>query len=68
MLKTVTGIAILTTAEGQRVTYTYSVIDEGTGTVIQNNVKRSFIVLNEEMAGIVASLKERVNAHLALVP
>lgn len=65
-MKKVTGIAILTTAEGERITYTYSVIDESTGTVTQNNIKRSFIILDEETVGIVESLKAKVNENLDL--
>lgn len=66
-MKKITGIAVLTTAEGERVTYTYSVIDETTGTLIQSNVKRSFIIMDTETADIVAQLKAKVQANLDLV-
>ena len=63
-MKVITGVSILTTAEGQRITYTYSIIDDVTGTIIQNNVRRSFIVLDTETQGMVDALKAKVNANL----
>ena len=59
----VTGIAILTTAEGQRITYTYSEIDE-TGTITKSNVKKSFVVVDAETQTIVDNLKAKVDTNL----
>lgn len=45
-MKKVTSITLHTTAEGQRVSYTYSEIDEDTGHVLENNTRESLVVLN----------------------
>jgi len=64
-MKKITGIAILATAEGERITYTYSEIDEATGQVVQSNIKRSFIVLDAETQNIVDNLKAKVETKLS---
>ena len=64
-MKTITGIAMLTTAEGQRVTYTYSEIDETTGQILQSNIKNSYVVLDPETQTIIDNLKTKVSGHLA---
>jgi hypothetical protein len=60
----ITGIAVLTTAEGTRITYTYSVIDVTTGSILQSNIKKSFVVLDAETEDIINSLKAKVENHL----
>lgn len=59
----VTGIAALTTAEGKRIAYTYSQIDDN-GTIIKSNEKKSFVVMEQETLDIIAQLKVKVEAHL----
>jgi hypothetical protein len=61
----ITGIAVLTTAEGTRITYTYSVINESTGSIVQSNIKKSFVVLNEDTQNTINALKTDVENHLA---
>lgn len=63
-MKIITGMAVLTTAEGNRISYTYSEVDEVSGTIIQSNVKKSFVVLDVETEAIISSLKEKVDTHL----
>lgn len=48
-MKKVTSITMHTTAEGQRLSYTYSVIDETTGTITADNIRESMIVLDIEL-------------------
>lgn len=45
-MKEITSVTMHTTSEGQRLSYTYSVIDENTGTVISENNRESRVVLN----------------------
>lgn len=45
-MKQITSVTMHTTSEGQRLSYTYSVIDENTGTVISENNRESRVVLN----------------------
>ena len=44
-MKALTSFTKLTTGEGTRVAYTYSVIDDNTGEVISQNNKGSFIAI-----------------------
>lgn len=64
-MKKVTGIAILQTAEGQKITFTFSEIDDR-GNIIQSNVKRSFVVIDGETNDIINQLKSKVEERLAL--
>lgn len=54
-IKRLTGIAVINRAEGKRIAYTYSELDPNTGDIIQDNVKNSFIALDE---GLLATIKE----------
>lgn len=45
-MKKITSITMHTTSEGQRLSYTYSVIDENTGSVVSSNNRESLVVLD----------------------
>ena len=45
-MKKVTSATMHTTSEGQRMSYTYSDIDEDTGKVISENNRESMVVLD----------------------
>lgn len=62
MLK-ITGIAVITTAEGKRITYSFSEIDEN-GNIIASNKKRSFIAIDEEIKGLIETLEKKVSEHM----
>ena len=46
MIKQVTSVTLHQTSEGQRISYTYSIIDENTGIVQSENNRESIVVLN----------------------
>lgn len=52
--KILTGFAVINRAEGKRVAYTHSVIDQE-GNIKEDNVKNSFIALDE---GLLTTIKE----------
>ncbi|GEM_PF-163864 len=54
-IKRLTGIAVINRAEGKRIAYTYSELEPNTGDIIQDNVKNSFIALDE---GLLVTIKE----------
>lgn len=68
MISKITGIAILTTAEGKRITYSYSKIDEN-GTIAESNIKQSFVVLDEDMEilNIIKELEDKVKQHMGVI-
>lgn len=51
MLYKITSFTSFTTAEGERLSYTYSKIDEETGDIIDSNIRRT-IVIPESEAGV----------------
>lgn len=57
-----TGIALMTTGEGDRVAYTYSVIDEE-GNLISPNNKGNFIALDAELINHIQAIREFVNTN-----
>jgi len=58
-----TGVAIVTTAEGKRITYSYSEVD-GNGTIVKSNTKRSFVAVDQEMKDIIEQLENKVSNHM----
>ncbi|EJO5346375.1 hypothetical protein NRP93_000419 [Clostridium botulinum] len=56
-MKKLTGIAVINRAEGKRIAYTYSELDNNTGDIIQDNVKNSFIALDERLLATIKELE-----------
>ena len=44
MLYKITSFTSFTTAEGERLSYTYSKIDEETGDIIDSNIRRTIVI------------------------
>ena len=63
-MKKITGFAVIKDSVGNRVTYTYSEIDEN-GTIIVSNKKESFVVLDSESNSVISELEEIINKRLA---
>lgn len=62
-MKKLTSITILDRAEGITVSYTYSTINED-GQITERNVRKSYIVMNEEELNIIKQIKEMVDLKL----
>lgn len=62
-MKRLTAIAVVTTAEGERVSYTYTELDAD-GNVISQNNRASFVALDGEVLAAISTLKNAVNARL----
>lgn len=67
-MKVVTSVTLHTTSEGQRISYTYSEVDENSGTVLRDNVRESLIVMdieaNKEALQSISAIKEYVTKRL----
>ena len=61
-LNKLTGIALMTTGEGDRVTYTYSIIDDE-GNLISPNNKGNFIALDAELISHIQAIRDFVNTN-----
>lgn len=62
-MKKLTSVAVVTTAEGERVSYAYTELDSDGNITSQNN-RASFVALDEEVLAAIATLKNAVNARL----
>ena len=62
-MKKLSGVAVVTTAEGERVSYTYMELD-GNGNITSQNNRGCFVALDEEVLAAIATLKNAVNARL----
>lgn len=62
-MKKITGIAIVELAEGTRIAYTYSEIDDN-GNVTSSNNKRSYICVNDDVATAIATVKTDAETHM----
>ena len=62
-MKKLTSITILDRSEGITVSYTYSTINED-GQITERNVRKSYIVMNEEELNIIKQIKEKVDLKL----
>lgn len=62
-MKKLSAVAIVTIAEGERVSYTYTELDSDGNITSQNN-RASFVALDEELLAAIKTLKDAVNARL----
>lgn len=62
-MKKLSAVAIVTTAEGERVSYTYMELDDSGNITSQNN-RASFVALDDDLLTAIATLKNAVNARL----
>ena len=62
-MKKLSAVAILTTAEGERVRYTCMELD-GNGNITSQNNRASFVALDDDLLTAIATLKNAVNARL----
>lgn len=62
-MKKLSGVAVVTTAEGERVSYTYMELDDN-GNITSKNNRGSFVALDAEVLAAIATLKNAVNARL----
>jgi DNA-binding transcriptional regulator YhcF (GntR family) len=62
-MKKLSGVAVVTTAEGERVSYTYMELDDSGNITSQNN-RGSFVALDAEVLAAISTLKNAVNARL----
>ena len=62
-MKRITGIAIVELAEGTRIAYTFSEIDEN-GNVISSNNKRSYVCLKDDVMSSISIIKKDAESHM----
>lgn len=61
-LNRLTGIAIITTGEGERISFTYTTLDSE-GNIISANNKGNFIALDSELITHIQSIRDYVTTN-----
>lgn len=62
-----TGFAVITQDVGKILTYAYAVIDAD-GNITKNNVKESFVVMDEDLLAHVTAIETYINNKLNPTP
>ena len=63
-MKVLTSVIALNTGEGERISFTYSEVAED-GTIISQNNKKNFLVLNKELKNHISEIKKYIeDTHL----
>ena len=62
-MKKLSAVAIVTPAEGERVSYTYAELDSD-GNITSQNTRASFVALDDDLLPAIATLKNAVSARL----
>lgn len=62
-MKRITGFAVIKDNVGNRITYTYTQIDDK-GNIIESNKKESFVVMDRATEDIIKQLEDIIDARL----
>lgn len=62
-MKMLSSFMVINTNGGDRVAYTYSVVDPDTGDVIEQNTKESFFVVDEALRGHIDAIRAYIREH-----
>ena len=62
-MKKLTSFTSHVTAEGQRISYTYSEIDEGTGKLISQNTRENFVVVDNELQSHIDAINDYIKCN-----
>lgn len=62
-MKILTGFAVIKDSVGNRITYTYSEVNED-GTIVSSNNKESFIVLDTETNNLISQLENKIKERI----
>lgn len=62
-MKILTSFAVVRTRTGDRITYTYDVVDDK-GNIQDTNIKESFLVVEQEYADAVEALETLIESRM----
>ena len=62
-MKKITSFTSHVTAEGQRISYTYSEVDES-GNLKNQNIRENFIVMDERLQGHIDAINTFINERM----
>ena len=62
-MKQLSSFMALNVNGGDRISYTYDVIDADTGDLVSSNVKESFFVVDEDLRGLVNDIRDWIREN-----
>ncbi len=62
-MKQLSSFLVLNVSGGDRVSFTYDVIDENTGDLVNSNVKESFFVVNNGLKSHIDAIREYIREN-----
>ena len=62
-VKLLSGFAVINDTVGKRISYTFTEVDEQ-GNVLRQNVKESYLVLDEEEKKVIDQLEAKIKAKM----
>lgn len=63
----ITSFTSYQTAEGERLSYTYSTIDDSTGAIIESNARRTVVVNDNEIISLLEKVKNYATKNLETI-
>lgn len=62
-IKKLTSFMKLSTGEGDRIAFSYSLVDTDTGKVVSQNERGNFIILDDDVAAHVAAIEKYIKEN-----
>ena len=62
-MKQLSSFMALNVNGGDRISFTYDVIDADTGNLVSSNVKESFFVVDEDLRGLVNDIRDWIREN-----
>lgn len=63
LMKRLTSFMKLQTGEGDRIAFSYSVIDTDSGKIVEQNQRGNFLILDDEVAVHVAAIEKYIKEN-----
>ena len=63
LIKKLTSFMKLSTGEGDRIAFSYSVIDKYSGKIVEQNQRGNFLILDDDVAAHVAAIEKYIKEN-----
>lgn len=62
-MKQISSFMALSVNGGDRISFTYDIIDDDSGNVMDSNIKESFFVVDETLRGHINAVRDYIREH-----
>lgn len=63
LIKKLTSFMKLSTGEGDRIAFSYSVIDKDSGKIVEQNQRGNFLILDDDVVAHVAAIEKYIKEN-----